>query len=194
MVQDCWTVAYKLIATGETTRAIEICETAPCSQVPECQKYLGWTFYKQDNWEKSLDWFLRAAEAEDGEALFGAGSVYFIQRDFQLALRYYQRAADRGYPRAYCWIAYIHHQGLGTPRNVDLAISCYEKAAACGFLVAERALIHLTLQRSTPLGKIAVLPKYLYVIGKAAILAYRNIDDPRISDVPNAFAMKRHLE
>jgi len=188
---DCWATAYRFIANGETDRAIELCEQRPCSDVLECQRFLGWTYYQQEAFDKALTWFARAADRGDGDALYGIGSVHFVRRDFYGALQYYERAADHGCSRAYGWIGYIYHQGLGVTRDIDRAISYYKRAAAHGYLVAERALIHLTWQHGNLLKRIAVLPKYLYIIAKAAIIAFRNVNDPRIADVPNAFESKR---
>ncbi len=72
-----------------------------------------------------------------------------------------------------------------------MAISHYKQGAAHGYLIAERALIHLTWQHGSLLKKIAVLPKYLYIIAKTVTIAFHNANDPRIADVPNAFERKR---
>lgn len=140
--------------------------------------------------EKALSWFFRAAEQGDAEALYGIGSVHFVQRAFPAALQYYERAADKGYSRSYHWIGYMYHQGLGMPRNINMAIDYYKKSAAHGYLVAERALIHLAWQEGGILRRILALPKYIYIVLKAATIAYCDINDYRIVDVPNAFVKK----
>jgi tetratricopeptide (TPR) repeat protein len=184
---ECWVAAADFVSRGETAKAVEICSKEPCSRVPECRRFLGWTYYSQNDWSKSLEWFGMAAQSGDADALFGMGSVYFVQRNFAAALQYYERSAKQGYPRALGWAAYMHHQGLGTPKNIDLAVEYYKKAAAGGSLIADRALIHLTFQRGTLLDKVAAIPRFLYIAVKAGVIAYRDINDPRISDVPNAF-------
>jgi len=138
-----------------------------------------------------MAWFAKAADRGDGDALYGIGSVHFVKRDFHRALQFFERAADHGYPRAYAWIGYIYHQGLGVTRNIDMAIAFYERAAAHGYLVAERALIHLTWQHGNLLRRVAVLPRYVYIIAKAAMIAFRDVNDPRIVDIPNVFESKR---
>lgn len=188
---ECWVTAQKFISLGETEKAIELCESQPCSGLLECQRFLGWAYYRLDNMNKALNWFSKAAETGDGDAMFGIGSVHFVQRDFHGALQYYEHAANHGCSRAHGWIGYIYHQGLGKPRDVDMAISHYKQGAAHGYLIAERALIHLTWQHGSLLKKIAVLPKYLYIIAKTVTIAFHNANDPRIADVPNAFERKR---
>jgi TPR repeat protein len=187
---DCWAEAYKFIADGETEKAVSLCEGEPCSGAVECQRFLGWNYYRSDDFTKALDWFSKAAEAGDGDALFGMGSICFVRRDFHNALRYYKDAADRGCLRAYAWIGYIYHRGLGVPRNENIAISYYKQGASKGSLIAQRALIHLAWRGGKLLAKIAVLPKYVYVIVKAGIIAYRDVSDPRIADIPNVLERK----
>lgn len=187
---ECWPKAVSHIERGDIKRAVALCEQEPCSNTVECQRYLGWVYYQEDNLDKALTWFSRAASQGDGDALYGIGSLYFVRRDFKLALQYYERAAERGYARAYHWIAYIHHQGLGTTKNIDTAAAYYRRSAAQGYLIADRALLHMMWQGSHFFQRLAMLPKYLYLVARAAVIAFRNINDPRIADVPNAFEKK----
>lgn len=188
---DCWTTAYEFIASGETQNAIALCEQAPCSGSVDCQRFLGWTYYEQNDMEKALGWFSKAAEQGDADALFGIGSVHFVRRDFQAALPYYERAAEHGCSRAYNWIGNIYRLGLGVPRNAETALNYYRQSAAHGYLIGERALIHLAFQQGTIVNKILAAPKFIYILIKSAVLAYRNINDERIRDIPNALAKKR---
>jgi TPR repeat protein len=186
-MQDCWRQAYRHIELGQEDQAIAVCETPACAATLECQRYLGWVYYQRNDFDKALSWFDRAAQAGDADALFGLGSIHFVRREFDTARRCYERAAEQQYPRAYGWLAYIHHQGLGVTRNVDLAVEYYKKAAAQGYLVAERALIHIAFQRGSLFDKVRAIPRFFYILGKAFFLAKRDIADPRIADIPNAF-------
>ena len=158
----------------------------------ECQRFLGWVYYKENSLDKALAWFSKAANQGDGDALYGIGSVYFVKRDFNLALQHYGQAAERGYFRAYHWIAYIHHQGLGVSKNIKLAMDYYSRSAAHGYLIAERALLHLAWQQGHGLKRFAILPKYVYLVARTAVVAFRNANDPRIADVPNVFERTSH--
>jgi hypothetical protein len=192
-MSDCWQKAYAFIVNGETGKAIDTCEKEPCSASLECQRFLGWKYYEQNQMEKALSWFFKAVEQGDADALFGIGSIYFTQRNFQTALQYYEHAGELGYARAYGWIGYIYQLGLGVPRSIEMATGYYKKAAAHGYLLAERALIHIVFQHGSVLRKILVLPKYFYLLIKAAALAYRDVNDKRLMDIPNAFK-KIHKE
>ena len=188
---NCWSTAYEFIAKGEVAKAVALCEKAPCSTSVECQRFLGWQYYEKDAMDRALSWFFKAAEQGDAEAHYGIGSVHFVRRDFLAALQSYERAADQGCPKAYGWIGYIYQLGLGVPRSVEMAIENYKKSAAHGYILADRALIHLTFQQGNFFNKVFVLPKFFYILIKAAIIAYRNINDERLAGIPNAFEKKK---
>ncbi len=190
MEKDCWAVAYGYITTGDKERAIAHCEKEPCSRHVDCQRFLGWTYYERDDQEKALNWFSLAAAQGDSDALFGIGSAHFARHEFKAALESFERALAAGNIRACHWIAYIHHQGLAVPRNLPLAIQYYERGAAAGYLIAQRALVHITWQGGGFWKRIGIAPAFLWMIIKSAVIALRDITDPRIADVPNAFATK----
>jgi TPR repeat protein len=66
---DCWRRLTELDERGETTLAIALCETAPCSLDVHCQRYLGWIYAGQGNPEKSIEWYRKAAMQGDSEAI-----------------------------------------------------------------------------------------------------------------------------
>lgn len=189
-VPNCWNAALGLISKGDRAKAIDLCSTEPCSRSVPCQTFLGWTYYQKNDLATATTWFLRAAKAGDAEAQFGLGSIYFVQRDFSSAVRCYEAAAGDGYSRAFYLLGYLCEHGLGAPRDIEKAVRYNKQAAAAGYIVAERALIHLAFQHGNVLQKILAVPRLLLVIVKAAVIAYRNINDPRIVDVPNVFAKK----
>lgn len=188
---DCWPTAYQHIANGELKKAIELCEREPCSGSVECQRFLGWEFYKKNDMDSALIWFSKAAQQGDPDAAFGIGSAHFARREFDLALLYYDQAAGLGYARAYGWIGYIYQLGLGVPRDIGKATQYYRKSAEHGYLLAERALIYLTFRHGNTLSKVLAVPKFIYILAKAVILAYRNINDERLRDIPNPLRNKR---
>lgn len=187
---QCAKTAYELIGAGNTAQAIAFCESVPCRDVADCQRYLGWLYYQINNLEMALTWFTRAADQGDINALYGIACTHFVNRDFQLALEYYSKAADRGYSAAYHWIGYIYDRGLGTPRNADKASENYSKGAAAGYLIAERALLRLRWSRAAVWRRIAMLPSYLALLVKTVAVASRDTGDPRLVDIPNALEKK----
>ena len=192
-VSDCWQAAYRLIGEGKTEEAIALCEQGICAHSMDCQRYLGWRYYESDEFEKAESWFSKAAEQEDAEAMFGIGSLHFVKRDFLSAERYYELAADRGYSRAYHWIGYMYEHGLGVSRDTGLAEKYYAEGTRKGYLISERALIRLAFQHGRLSRKVFLVPRYITMLVRAAIIAYRDINDERIVDVPNVFERDKQL-
>lgn len=180
---QCWAAAYELIANGEIERAIAICKSDKCSSVMECQRYLGWSCYEKGDVKNALVWFTKAADQEDGEALFGIGSVYVAQREFRNALEYFERSANQGYARSYQWIAGIYQHGCGVPMDINKAVCFYKEGASRGYVMAERSLINIASVNGNVFEKLLSMLKLVLLQIRTAKIAYRNIDDNRLADV-----------
>jgi len=179
-----WNEASELIASGKSGQAINLCQQEPHSSVLQCQIYLGWEFYKRGDLEKALTWFEKAASIfEDGEALFGIASVYFTEKNFPMALQYFERSAERSYGRAYYWVADMYQYGVGAAVDVDQAIHFYQKGMESGYLMAERCLIFLAYQNEGLIGKGMSMFRLFFLLLKATKMACRNINDPRLADI-----------
>lgn len=66
---DCLTRVAELHKAGNTSQAAELCETSLCSGIPDCQRFLGWFYFKQGDLEKAHGWYLKAAAQGDAGAL-----------------------------------------------------------------------------------------------------------------------------
>jgi TPR repeat protein len=190
----CWASAYELFVHGEIEKAIAMCESEPCAKDLECQKFLGWRYYEKDDFEAALKWFGKAVEQGDAVAMFGIGSVHYVRQDFAAAAQYFERAVENGYGRACHWLGHLYWLGLGVPRNDDTAREWYKRGAAQGFLIAERVLIHMACLEGGVAAKIRTFPRYIYILIKALVIALRNIHDPRLRDVPDAFAKNKKIK
>lgn len=182
-IDNCWEQVSKLISSGNVNEAIAICESVPCSKLLKCQKYLGWSYYDKGDMERALTWFSKAGDQEDGEALFGLGSVHVARKEFQIALQYFERAASHGYVRGYQWIAGIYQHGCGVPIDINKATSYYQKGADRGYLMAKRSLISLASQNGNILVRICSQLKLISLQIEAVKIAYLNINDPRLADI-----------
>lgn len=185
---NCWPRATSLISAGQAEHAVELCEGQICSASIECQRYLGWSYYRQGNMEKALLWFLMAEN--DAEALYGMGSIYVKQKSYGNAADCFEQAAKAGFPRAYYWLGNIYLHGLGVPKDVRLAQKYYEQGAEHGYILAERALLYLKVKQGNILTRCVVWPNYIFLLVKAGFIAYRDISDERIADIPNFFLKK----
>jgi TPR repeat protein len=189
---DCWEEAYKLIASGKVDEAMALCENSPCAQYSiECQRYLGWNKYENNDLGEALFWFNKAAEKNDAESLYGIGSIYFIQGEFESALCNYRKSLDCGYKRAAYWIGYMHEHGLGIEKDVESAKKYYDIGYSYGYLMAKRASIRLVFKTGSINQKMLSIPSLLYVIIQSFFIAKKDIDDERLADIPNAFKQYR---
>lgn len=184
---DCWSIVYKFIANDEIDNAISLCETEVCSNSLNCQRFLGWTYYNKRDMEKALSWFGKAANQNDGEALFGIGSVLVVKKDFQSAVSYFERAASNGYHRGYQWAGSIYHRGNGVVIDLERAEKYYRQGAEHGYIMAERSLISLEMRKGNFFVKFVFAFKFIVLLVKTARILFLNIDDPRVMDVPNYF-------
>ncbi|GLQ48505.1 hypothetical protein GCM10007862_35560 [Dyella lipolytica] len=66
---DCVKRLAELDVRGETALAIEYCEKFPCSENSKCQRYLGWINAERKEYEKAVEWYLKAAAQGDAKAI-----------------------------------------------------------------------------------------------------------------------------
>jgi TPR repeat protein len=60
------------------------------------------------------------------------GADNLLPQNQQLAFQLVREAADSGLARAQYTIGYFYEEGIGTPKNLDLAFKFYESAAQLG--------------------------------------------------------------
>lgn len=84
----------------------------------------------------ALQWYLKAAELGDAEAMFQVGKAYYfgdgVEQNYNTAMEWYQKAADKGYPGALVWVGYLYDTGCGVPQDYETALEWYQKAAEAG--------------------------------------------------------------
>lgn len=80
----------------------------------------------------------------DAQDQYNLGRMYSMGKgakaDQGEALKWYQKAADRGYVPAYVSIANIYWNGRGFPQNYEEGLKWYIKAAEAGYVPAQRTL------------------------------------------------------
>lgn len=179
---DCWPTAYKAVADGDDKKAMEICSGELCAGVLECQKYLGLMYYKQDDMQQAAQWYSKAIEQGDTDALYGIASVRYAQGEFDEAFRYLTDASKKGNTRALHWLGFMYHKGYGVNKNLDAAADFYRQSAKHGYLVAEHALIRLAFQKRNLFQILKIVPKQISLIFRAAVMGHKNVNDERFSD------------
>lgn len=86
----------------------------------------------------------KMAEQRDARAMNNLGLLYErglgVEKDYQKAFGWYQKAADKGFVAAIYNIGYSYEHGLGTKKNLKEAESCYSKVVDNGNHMAEKDL------------------------------------------------------
>ena len=75
-----------------------------------------------------------------GYYYFGKGYDYDKEQNYEEALKWYHRAADRGYVLAYCNIGCCYEGGYGVPQDYEEAVKWYRKGAEKGDAMAQNNL------------------------------------------------------
>jgi len=66
--QDCVSRLEELDARGEIAQALELCESEACSEVAQCQRYLGWYYANHGDPELACEWYRKAVIQGSTEA------------------------------------------------------------------------------------------------------------------------------
>ncbi|KAF0979539.1 hypothetical protein FDP41_001456 [Naegleria fowleri] len=112
------------------------------------------------NYEKALEWFLKAAEHGHALAEFNIGGLYFngmgVEKDDEVSLEWYRRSASGGYPKSQFYVGkMLLNKANGLPvttvpshkvQLVTEAIQNLEMAALQGVQDAQLYLAHLYMQ------------------------------------------------
>jgi len=82
----------------------------------------------------AVQWYRRAAEANDPEGQYLLGYMYSkgrgVELDDSIAVLWYRRSAERGHEQAQCALGYMLESCLGAPKDFSQAANWYRKAAA----------------------------------------------------------------
>lgn len=183
----CLETVKQFIARGERDQAVAHCQETECMDFLECQKYLGWAHYQDGSLNEARACFERVLMAVDGDATYGAATICFAQRDYQKAFQYFEQAAALNIGRAFHWMGHMKVHGLGVAKDELQAAVYYKKGADRGYFVAKRSLLYLSLKDAGLMKKLVTQVRVACLMAKAGVIAYRNMKDERIADIPNAF-------
>ena len=199
--RECVLTVYELITKGEIEKAIQVCEQEPYSHIARCQEYLvwcqeqlGWSYCEKNELKTSYKWFLEAKQKGSAEAIYGIACIDYKTQQFEKALSGFELAAESGYGRACHWVGIMYTHGLGVDVDYQKAVHWYKRGADLGYLFAERSLIYMKWKDGNLTVKLMMFPKKLSLLFRAVCIAVKNINDPRLIDIPNAFEnfLKKH--
>lgn len=180
---DCRCLVAGFVKGRQYDKAIEFCSTYPYSNIRYCQNYLGWNFYREEDFVKSESWFREAAEQGDAEALFGLASISMKMGDYVSAISFFERSAELGFFRAHLWIALIYYHGSSdVPRDLSRAVHFFEIAANHDFFLAKRFILFLK-SRKNILSRFSAWAMMVPLVVRALVISCRDPHDCRIVDV-----------
>ena len=99
-------------------------------------------FYRMDDpseediflYTEAMDYLIR--ETADPETMLDLGGYYYEKKHFDLALKYYEMAAEYKLPYAYDCLGYIWYYGRTGRRDFEKAFHYYSLAKDAGILEA----------------------------------------------------------
>lgn len=108
---------------------------------PAAQNTIGSFYGIEKDYEKALQWYYKAAEVGDANALCNIGIYhlfgYGIEKDEKTAVEWFMKAAVKGQAVARYNLAYCYLSGLGVTQNFKAAEQWFLKAAEQGMSLAE---------------------------------------------------------
>ena len=86
--------------------------------------------------ETAVEWFKRAAELGDSNAMFNLADCYYygdgVSQNAEAAVEWFKMAAELGNSDAMFNLAICYENGNGVPQNLETAVEWYKKAAELG--------------------------------------------------------------
>lgn len=97
------------------------------------QTNLGYFYYNQEDYDQAFEWFTKAADKKDNNAIYGLATMYYagngVDLDYTKALEYYTIAANNNMPGAIYQLGYMYYNGKGTTKDYSLAHDYFTQAA-----------------------------------------------------------------
>ena|SRR5271155_3495250 len=117
-----------------------VAKAAPSTTQPvgpdDADYQLGVEALSKQDYQRSFDLFLKAAEVGNSDAMYNVGMQYDngqgVHQDTQQAFEWYQKAAALGVSDAMFSVGYDYEHAIGVAQNYQQAMAWYQKAAALG--------------------------------------------------------------
>lgn len=104
----------------------------------------GEEYFRQENYDKAFEWYMKSAEKGYVSAIHDVGYMYAegkgVAQDYSKAMEWYRKAADQGNALAQSNIALLYKNGSGVTMNYAKALKWFQMAAKQDDLTALRNL------------------------------------------------------
>jgi len=183
---ECWEIARKSYESGKINEAVEICEMPVCSEVMECQRFLGWASYSYGGGQldRAIMWFSLAAEQQDSYSIYCLGMTYYRKESYKEAARYLKKAVELEIYSVCFRLGYMYQHGMGVLKDEAIAEEYYKKGAEHGFFAAEKAAIELAYKNSSMFKRVFLLLQKIRAAIRIFFVAIKDINDERLVDTP----------
>lgn len=144
-------LALSKLEAGENQTAFRLLENAAINGYDKAQYKLGVLYWDGKVTGKNMDraayWLRLAAEQRHPQSLSLLGIYYYTKRNnpqcAKLAFQALYEASKYADKSSFYYLGHCYEFGVGTPMNIEEAISCYRTALKLGIAAAE-----LTLKRA----------------------------------------------
>lgn len=106
--------------------------------------YKGDQCFNSLEYDKSLNFYLKAIEKGNTSAYSRVGWMYFygfgINQDYLEAAKWYHKSAEQGDDESQQVLGYMYNHGLGLPQDLSEALKWYKKSAAKGNSWAQNSI------------------------------------------------------
>ena len=106
------------------------------AQTAEEMFELGSNAFYSEDYDKAMEWWLKAADAGNADAMYGVAVLYGNRRDYAQALQWYAKAADKGQVAAIYETGVLFAHALGVKQDYALAFQLWQRAAIEGYVDA----------------------------------------------------------
>lgn len=84
--------------------------------------------------------FILLADAGDAESQDDVGQLFLMSKKYQVAIYWFELAAQQNHPDAMQWLGHCYINGKGVPKDENLGIMWTAKAAALGHVIAQELM------------------------------------------------------
>lgn len=92
----------------------------------------GLKYDKQKDYQQAMQWYLKAADEGNTDAMVNIGLLYQhgngVQQNYQQAMQWYLKAADKNNPIAMIQISRLYNEGLGVDQDTKQGMAWFVKA------------------------------------------------------------------
>jgi TPR repeat protein len=185
------TCLRELYASGRRHQAAELAGTPPMDDREGTHRTMLSLHFEAHNSDGMLNCSLRLADGGRPYDVRYAGEVLLSRGDAETAFTYMKRATEDGDSLASQLLGEMYLQGVGTPRNEELAESAYQAPARDGLILSRSRLAHLAHRRVGNRFDIAFVSAMTAILVQAAWLRLFRPSDTRLRDLPKGWCNER---